>query len=85
MDIKQEQVRKLKCFNIKLQSEFILECLEYGKYVFTEYLSVDPLSSKLVTRDECGHTVVKLIVGGTKAGAKEFPHMVIIFCLKNTS
>lgn len=29
-----------------------------------------------VERNECGHKVVKLIVGGLPAGRKEFPHMV---------
>ncbi|CAH1374437.1 unnamed protein product [Tenebrio molitor] len=31
-----------------------------------------------ITKNECGHKVIKLIVGGTNATRKEFPHMALV-------
>ncbi|EEZ99357.2 serine protease snake [Tribolium castaneum] len=39
-----------------------IKCREYSSYA----------------SNECGHKIVKRIVGGTSAGRKEFPHMVLL-------
>ncbi|XP_063907522.1 serine protease snake-like isoform X1 [Zophobas morio] len=55
------------------------KCEEYSRYVYKT--SVPPIAlydAKPVTRNECGHQVTKLIVGGEAAGRKEFPHMAAI-------
>jgi hypothetical protein len=56
-----------------------LECLEYGKAVYSEQDS--PLLTrkhKKVSVSECGIVSVPLIIGGTAASDKEFPHMVTL-------
>ncbi|KAJ3644251.1 hypothetical protein Zmor_026919 [Zophobas morio] len=55
------------------------KCEEYSRYVYET--SVPPIAlfdAKPVTRNECGHQVTKLIVGGEATGRKEFPHMAAI-------
>ncbi|XP_017772374.1 PREDICTED: venom protease [Nicrophorus vespilloides] len=56
------------------------KCSEYAKLVNVTYqrptLSFGP--SKNITRNECGFKAVKLVVGGSKAEPKEFPHMAAI-------
>lgn len=57
---------------------FSLECYEYSEAVFGTHSvqSMDSRKGEEVRVDECAITGVPLIVGGTKAAAKEFPHMV---------
>lgn len=53
------------------------ECEEYGKYVYTEEHS--PLlhvNAGMETVSKCGIVEIPLIIGGVKATANEFPHMV---------
>ncbi|CAH1374591.1 serine protease snake-like isoform X2 [Tenebrio molitor] len=55
------------------------KCLEYGKAVYSEQDS--PLLTrkhKKVSVSECGIVSVPLIIGGTAASDKEFPHMAVI-------
>ncbi|KAK5649715.1 hypothetical protein RI129_000744 [Pyrocoelia pectoralis] len=55
------------------------ECMEYSKAVNVQYDS--PLLLPTCGKNsvsECGIVEVPLIVGGTKAALKEFPHMAII-------
>lgn len=58
--------------------ELLPECHEYGELVF-ENVTVPvliPGGQPIIRRtNKCGFKVVELIVGGTKAKAKEFPHM----------
>ncbi|XP_068914856.1 trypsin-3-like isoform X1 [Tenebrio molitor] len=55
------------------------KCKEYSRYVFetvrVPVLMVHPPKRK---KNECGHNVVPLIVGGKVATRKEFPHMAAI-------
>ncbi|XP_063907489.1 serine protease snake-like [Zophobas morio] len=55
------------------------KCQEYARYVYETKVPPIPLiNAQPVTRNECGHKVVKLIVGGEPAGRKEFPHMAAV-------
>ncbi|XP_063907515.1 serine protease snake-like isoform X1 [Zophobas morio] len=55
------------------------KCREYSRYVYeTVYSHIALIDEPEVTRNECGHEVVKLIVGGEPAGRKEFPHMAAV-------
>ncbi|XP_059611814.1 uncharacterized protein LOC132258500 [Phlebotomus argentipes] len=57
------------------------KCREYGEYAF-ENVTIEvslPGSPDIVRRvNKCGFSVIPLIVGGTLAGAREFPHMALI-------
>ncbi|XP_017773158.1 PREDICTED: venom protease-like [Nicrophorus vespilloides] len=57
------------------------KCKEYAKLVNVTFelptLSFDT-AVRTGTRNECGFKAVKLIVGGTRASDKEFPHMAAI-------
>ncbi|CAH0559204.1 unnamed protein product [Brassicogethes aeneus] len=55
------------------------KCKEYAKYVYEKTDAVVPIiGAQPMTTYECGITAVPLIVGGEKAGFKEFPHMALI-------
>ncbi|KAJ3644253.1 hypothetical protein Zmor_026921 [Zophobas morio] len=55
------------------------ECKEYSKYIYETIVPPTAIvNQKAVKRNECGHRVTKLIVGGEPAGRKEFPHMAAI-------
>ncbi|XP_044260065.1 serine protease snake-like [Tribolium madens] len=55
------------------------KCREYSAYIYEVTKSpVLLIGTSDLKRNECGHEVVKLIVGGELAGRKEFPHMAVI-------
>ncbi|XP_063907353.1 serine protease snake-like [Zophobas morio] len=55
------------------------KCEEYSAYVNETYIPpIGLIDAEPVTSYECGHTVETLIVGGTEAQQKEFPHMAAI-------
>lgn len=57
--------------------KYFLECIEYGKYVIVkERPPILLITDTEVETIECSFTEVPLIVGGQRAAAKEFPHMV---------
>jgi hypothetical protein len=54
-----------------------LECKEYSRFVYE--VTRPPIllvNRPPITRNECGHRVITLIVGGTNVTRKEFPHML---------
>ncbi|KAK7794488.1 hypothetical protein R5R35_004710 [Gryllus longicercus] len=54
-------------------------CKEYGEFVFAEEAAPVLLpGAKVDKTSQCGIVEVPLIVGGEKAGTKEFPHMVAL-------
>jgi len=54
-------------------------CQEYSKYVFTLEESPVPLpGEEPIEKDNCGRIEEALIVGGTAASDREFPHMALI-------
>lgn len=56
-----------------------VECLEYSKYVYElQYPPLLSSNSKPVNVSVCGVKGKTLIVGGTIALPREFPHMVAI-------
>lgn len=61
--------------------KFILDCQQYQSYVY-EKVKVTALALDDETRerrvDRCGHKTVALIVGGSPAKPREFPHMALI-------
>lgn len=70
------------CSNTPVNREsiisFTIECLEYSELVYeNETIPARiPGALPVVQRvDKCSFKVVQLIVGGTAAAAKEFPHM----------
>lgn len=68
----------------------ISECREYSQYNFLNYTVQSAVLGESASerqKDDCGHKSVELIVGGTEATDREFPHMVSIhkfyFILQN--
>ncbi|XP_034247615.1 serine protease snake-like [Thrips palmi] len=55
------------------------KCKEYGELVYQE-VEVPALIARRERRSQCVSTVKSLIVGGSKAEAKEFPHMALLGC-----
>lgn len=58
-----------------------IECDEYKSAVYERiYEQSLVANAKPIERetDQCGHTAVPLIVGGTRAGLKEFPHSAML-------
>ena len=57
--------------------QIVLECEDYGKAVYQEEDSqvLTAIAEKTKT-STCGIVEVPLVVGGTDAESKEFPHMV---------
>ncbi|RZC43129.1 serine protease snake-like, partial [Asbolus verrucosus] len=52
---------------------------EYSKYVIEKVVQpILLITSPDIEKNNCGHKVVKLIVGGEPAGRREFPHMAAI-------
>lgn len=57
---------------------FFSECQEYSKAIYVEQQSpVLSRNSGKISVSECGIVSIPLIVGGTQAQPKEFPHMVM--------
>ncbi|XP_068909356.1 serine protease snake-like [Tenebrio molitor] len=55
------------------------KCKEYSRLVYE--VTRPPIllvNRPPITRNECGHRVIRLIVGGTNVTRKEFPHMALI-------
>jgi hypothetical protein len=55
------------------------KCKEYSRFVYE--VTRPPIllvNRPAITRNECGHRVITLIVGGTNVTRKEFPHMALI-------
>lgn len=66
----------------------ILECREYSQFNFVNStVQSAVLGEKAVDtqKDDCGHKSVELIVGGTEAGDREFPHMASIHQILQSS
>lgn len=60
---------------------FFSECDEYKSAVFEKsYVLQLVANAKPLEKesDQCGHRAVPLIIGGTRAGLKEFPHSAIL-------
>lgn len=56
----------------------ISECREYSQYNFLNYTVQSTVLGESAVekqKDDCGHKSVELIVGGTEASDREFPHM----------
>lgn len=55
-----------------------LECEEYSEAVYGKQSFVDPTTGKSQEHksDDCAIKVIPLIIGGTKAQGREFPHNV---------
>lgn len=65
-------------FEFLLIEFMFLECEEYSKFAYT-YFTPPVLSfgaPRNASRLQCPFKVIPLIIGGTKAKAKEFPHSV---------
>ncbi|KAL7041465.1 hypothetical protein ACKWTF_000792 [Chironomus riparius] len=59
----------------------VKKCREYGKLIYEKQTLSNPVIGeppieKILSK--CNHEVVKLIVGGTEASDREFPHMALI-------
>jgi hypothetical protein len=55
------------------------KCQEYSRLVYeVNRAPVLIINAPNITKNECGHKIIKLIVGGTNATRKEFPHMAVI-------
>uniref|UniRef100_A0A1B0GIB3 Putative trypsin-like serine protease n=1 Tax=Lutzomyia longipalpis TaxID=7200 RepID=A0A1B0GIB3_LUTLO len=57
------------------------KCREYAKYAYenvTLPITVPGEPNVIRKVDRCGFNVVPLIVGGTLAGSREFPHMTLV-------
>lgn len=67
--------------NYGFLSLFFSECDEYKSAVFEKsYVLQLVANAKPLEKesDQCGHRAVPLIIGGTRAGLKEFPHSAIL-------
>lgn len=63
----------------------ISECREYAQFNFVNYTVQSAVLGESAVekqKDDCGHKSVELIVGGTEASDREFPHMVNIYLFK---
>lgn len=60
----------------------ISECREYSQYNFLNYTVQSAVLGESASerqKDDCGHKSVELIVGGTEATDREFPHMASFY------
>lgn len=71
-------------FSTSTNNNFIPECLEYSKYVYSEQSGLTLLArSQTRNISQCHIDAIPLVVGGEPAHDMEFPHMVILHNIYN--